>query len=100
MKRISGILIFSFVVLAWTARIAAGAPPQSAQKPCGVVTLAAAADLTHAMNEIAPDFEKATGCARRVSYGSSGNFLSQIENGAPFDLFFSADMGYPKKLEA
>ncbi len=64
-----------------------------------MVTVAAASDLTYAMNEIAADFEKASGCAVRVSTGSSGNFLSQIENGAPFDLFFSADIQYPKKLE-
>jgi molybdate transport system substrate-binding protein len=62
--------------------------------------VAAAADLTYAMNEIAANFEKATGCTVRVSTGSSGNFLSQIENGAPFDVFFSADIEYPKKLEA
>lgn len=72
---------------------------QSSQKPCGAVTVAAASDLADAMNEIAANFEKATGCIVRVSAGSSGNFLSQIENGAPFDVFFSADIEYPKKLE-
>ncbi len=74
--------------------------PQAAAKPCGTVTVAAASDLTYAMNEIAANFEKATGCAVRLSMGSSGNFLTQIENGAPFDVFFSADIAYPKKLEA
>jgi len=70
------------------------------QKACGVVTVAAAADLIYAMNEMTAQFEKASGCTVRLSTGSSGNFFSQIENGAPFDLFFSADMEYPKKLEA
>jgi molybdate transport system substrate-binding protein len=72
---------------------------QATSKPCGTVTVAAASDLTYAMNEIAANFEKATGCTVRLSMGSSGNFLTQIENGAPFDVFFSADIAYPKKLE-
>src|SRR6202049_3011721 len=74
--------------------------PQAGSKPCGTVTVAAASDLTYAMNEIAANFEKATGCAVRLSMGSSGNFLTQIENGAPFDVFFSADIEYPRKLES
>lgn len=72
--------------------------PQAAAKPC-VITVAAASDLTFAMNEIAANFQKATGCTVRLSLGSSGNFLTQIENGAPFDVFFSADIAYPRKLE-
>jgi molybdate transport system substrate-binding protein len=74
--------------------------PQAAAEPCGTVTVAAASDLTYAMNEIASDFEKATGCTVHLSMGSSGNFLTQIENGAPFDVFLSADIAYPKKLES
>jgi len=71
----------------------------AAQNSC-VVTVAAASDLTYAMKEIAANFEKSAGCSVRVSYGSSGNFETQIENGAPFDVFFSADIEYPRKLEA
>ncbi len=78
----------------------AASSPQAAAHSCGAVTVAAASDLTYAMNEIAANFEKATGCTVRLSMGSSGNFLTQIENGAPFDVFFSADIAYPKKLEA
>jgi molybdate transport system substrate-binding protein len=74
--------------------------PQVPAKPCGAVTVAAASDLTYAMKEIAGQFEKATGCSVQMTMGSSGNFLTQIENGAPFDVFFSADITYPKKLEA
>lgn len=64
------------------------------------IRVAAAADLKFAMSEMAAEFEKQTGTAVRVTYGSSGNFFSQIQNGAPFDLFFSADIEFPKKLEA
>jgi len=64
------------------------------------VKVAAAADLKFAMTELAAQFEKQSGAKLDVTYGSSGNFLSQIQNGAPFDLFFSADSEYPKILEA
>lgn len=77
--------------------------PSTAQAPansCGAVNVAAASDLTFAMNEIAAQFQKETGCTIRLSLGSSGNFLTQIENGAPFDVFFAADISYPKKLES
>jgi molybdate transport system substrate-binding protein len=61
--------------------------------------VAAAADLKFAMAQLASQFEKESGAKLDVTYGSSGNFLTQIQNGAPFDLFFSADSEYPKKLE-
>jgi len=64
------------------------------------VRIAAAADLKFAMEELAGQFEKQTGTKVDVTYGSSGNSFSQMQNGAPFDLFFSADIDYPKKLEA
>lgn len=64
------------------------------------VRVAAAADLKFAMTQLAEQFEKETGTRVNVTYGSSGNFFSQIQNGAPFDLFFSADVEHAKKLEA
>ena len=64
----------------------------------GEITIAAAADLNFAFRELAPRFEKATGNKVKLSFGSSGNFYSQIHNGAPYDLFFSADIAYPEKL--
>lgn len=64
------------------------------------IRIAAAADLKFAMPDVAAQFEKQTGAKVDVTYGSSGNFFSQLQNGAPFDLFFSADVEYPRKLEA
>lgn len=64
------------------------------------VRVAAAADSKFAMAQLAEQFEKETGTIVNVTYGSSGNFFSQILNGAPFDLFFSADVEYATRLAA
>ena len=64
------------------------------------ITIAAAADLQFALKDVSARFEKDSGNKVNLIFGSSGNFFSQIQNGAPFDVFFSADMEYPKKLEA
>src|SRR5580693_3426168 len=64
------------------------------------ITVAAAADMQFAMQDVAARFQKETGKTVKLIYGSSGNFFQQIQNGAPFDMFFSANLDYPKKLEA
>jgi molybdate transport system substrate-binding protein len=61
--------------------------------------IAAASDLTAALANLTPEFEKESGIHVNISLGSSGNFFAQIQNGAPFDLFLSADQSYPQKLE-
>jgi molybdate transport system substrate-binding protein len=62
--------------------------------------VAAASDLQFALDEIVTRFQRDTGIALRVSYGSSGNFTRQIEQGAPFELFLSADEAYVDRLAA
>ncbi len=66
----------------------------------GPLRVAAASDLKFAMEEIAAAFERHNPASRvEVISGSSGRFYQQIANGAPFDLFFSADIEYPRKLQ-
>ena len=64
------------------------------------ITVAAAADLNYALKDLAARFEQKTGDKVTLSFGSSGNLFSQIQSGAPYDLFFSADEQYPQKLAA
>ena len=64
------------------------------------IKVAAAADLNYAMKDLAGRYENKSGNRVSLSFGSSGNFYSQIQNGAPFDLFFSADLDYVEKLAA
>lgn len=64
------------------------------------IVIAAASDLSSVFPQIAAKFEKETGKKVRINFGSSGQFLLQIENGAPFDVFFSANVQYPQRLES
>lgn len=94
-------------ILILLAMIFVRSPFSTAQTPAteaSTLKIAAAADLQFAMQDLAQQFGKSTDANANVKidviYGSSGNFFSQIQNGAPFDLFFSADMDYAKKLDA
>lgn len=62
------------------------------------ITVAAAADLQYALPEVVQRYETKTGRHVKVTFGSSGNLFAAIENGAPYDLFFSADTQYAQKL--
>jgi molybdate transport system substrate-binding protein len=64
------------------------------------LVVAAAADLSTALQEIGDNYERKTGAKIKLSFGASGALTQQIQNGAPFDLFFSADMDYPRQLIA
>lgn len=63
------------------------------------VKVAVAANFTAPIQALAPEFEKATGHKLVASFGATGQFYAQINNGAPFDVFLSADDTTPAKLE-
>ena len=60
--------------------------------------IAAASDLKFALDSVVSAYLKNNGGSIDVTYGSSGKLSEQIQNGAPFDLFFSADISYPDQL--
>jgi molybdate transport system substrate-binding protein len=91
------ILSCCWIVLASICWLPVAATARSAAQE---ITVAAAADLQFVLPEVAARFEKQTGRHVKLVFGSSGNFFAQIQNGAPFDLFFSADIDYAKNLES
>ncbi len=64
------------------------------------ITVAAAADMSAALPQLVDAYTKQTGQPVKLSFGASGNLTNQIRNGAPFDIFFSADEQYPQQLIA
>lgn len=64
------------------------------------VRVAAAADLEPVLPPIFAEFQRSTGIDAQATYGASASLTTQIENGAPFDVFFSANMDYPRRLIA
>jgi molybdate transport system substrate-binding protein len=83
-------LISFAVAIVFVAHAAAQAP----------VRLAAASDLQPVLPPILGEFRESTGITVDATYQASAALTTQIQNGAPFDLFLSADIGYPKRLIA
>jgi molybdate transport system substrate-binding protein len=74
-----------------------GGVPVSAQTQ-RALRVAAASDLQAALPEIVKRFERHANATVTASFGSSGNFFAQIQNGAPYDVYLSADIEYPERL--
>jgi molybdate transport system substrate-binding protein len=86
-------MIFRFAAI--TLLIVAAATNAAA----GEVVVAAASDLSFPIREIIAQFEKQSGHNVKLTLGSSGAFQAQIINGAPFDIYISADVDYVRDLE-
>lgn len=87
-------------VLALTIVLAAVSGPHVHAGEADVPAVAAASDLKFALEAIAAEFRSDTGRDVKLAFGSSGNFYRQIEQGAPFQVFMSADEGFVHKLAA
>ena len=85
-KRVLAVLL---CLLSWSGIVRAAEVP----------VVAAASDLQYALAEISADFTRATGKSAKIALGSSGNLARQIMQGAPFELFFSADETYVQALQ-
>jgi molybdate transport system substrate-binding protein len=86
---------FALMVLAFICLLAMGHTARANEK----ITIAAASDLKFALEEIILNFKSSHPEAHiRTVYGSSGKFSTQIRQGAPYDIYFSADISYPRNL--
>ncbi len=89
-------IVHAGLAIALTIALTIALPATAADPPL----VAAAADLKFALTDLVAEYRNATGREVKVAFGSSGNFTQQIENGAPFDLFLSADEAYVERLAA
>jgi molybdate transport system substrate-binding protein len=90
-------LAFAGVIVAALLAFAAGEDVKESAST--KLSIAGAADLKFALDDLIGEFERKYPAIKvNVTYGSSGTFFAQFHSGAPFDLFFSADIAYPQKL--
>lgn len=89
-RRNAGLFVFLSIFLFWPVALWAGTAE---------IKVAAASSMKLVFEEIAKEFhDENPGIKVKLSFGSSGNFFSQIVHGAPYDVFFSADTNYPRQL--
>src|SRR5262245_43479173 len=86
------LVVVGLALLSWTTAAQSGV--------ARTLRVAAASDLQAALPEIIQRFEREANAKVTVSFGSSGNFFAQIQNGAPYDVYRSADIDYPRQLIA
>jgi molybdate transport system substrate-binding protein len=95
-RSLLGVVVGAALIAALAAACGSSGPGTRAGR--AQVRVAAAADLNAALGELIARFSATRAVDVSASYGSSGTFFSQILNGAPFDIFLSADVEYPRQL--
>ena len=83
---------------AWVISVMLGLTPLAHAQNAAMVRVAAASDLKFALEELSARYEKQTGQNITLVFGSSGQFTTQILQGAPFQIFMSADENFVYKL--
>lgn len=95
----AGVRSRALLLLPWALLAGGCGTKEGVTGPARAVTIAAASDLQFAFEDIQAEFGKSHPEIRlEVTYGSSGNLYAQLRNQAPFDLFLSADLEYPRRL--
>ncbi|KAA0212477.1 MAG: molybdate ABC transporter substrate-binding protein [Leptolyngbya sp. PLA3] len=90
---------FGVLLAALLGLLACSRGPEDDLSGAGAVRIAAAASLKPVLPDVVAEYaRKHPGARVTVTYGASGNFYAQLSQGAPFDVFLSADMAYPQRL--
>jgi len=97
-ERLRALLYFPAVVACFLAILSLPLSLAYAQPAPATLRIAAAADLQPVLPPILDKFQQATGVYAEATFQASAALTAQIQNGAPFDLFLSADLSYPKRL--